>query len=252
MGIDEPEFERAKQKVIGAGRERRGIGTLGEKTVHAVLKHYYAPDENLHEVPVGQFVADICTGTEIIEIQTRSFQNMRKKLEAFLPLGPVTIVYPIPHVKWLSWIDEETGEASPRRKSPKRGNVYQAFIELYKIRSFLPNANLRFCFDLIDMHEFRLLNGWSHDRKRGSDRYDRIPERFVEEIRISRRADYRQFLPDGIAEPFTTRDFAAQAKIPVRLAQTVLLILTDLAVVRRTGKEGRRYLYEAEHMPFDA
>ena len=240
MGIDEPEFERAKQKVIGADRKRQGIGTLGEKTVHAVLKHYYAPDEGLHEIPVGQFVADICTGAEIIEIQTRSFQNMRKKLEAFLPLGPVTIVYPIPHVKWLSWIDEETGETSAPRKSPKRGNAYQAFIELYKIRPFLSDANLKFRFDLIDMHEFRLLDGWSRDRKRGSNRYDRIPERFVEEIRVDQRADYRQFLPDGITEPFTTKDFAARAKIPVRLAQTVLLILTDLAVVKRTGKEGRR------------
>lgn len=247
MGIDEPEFERAKQKVIGAKRERQGIGTLGEKTVHAVLKHYYAPDERLHEVPVGHFVADICTGGEIIEIQTRSFQNMRKKLEAFLPLGPVTIVYPIPHVKWLSWIDEETGEASPRRRSPKRGNAYQAFAELYKIRPYLPDANLRFRFALIDMHEFRLLNGWSRDKKRGSDRYDRIPERFVEEVCVDGREDYRQFLPDGLPEPFTAKEFAAHAKIPVRLAQTVLLILTDLAVARRVGKQGRSYLYETEN-----
>lgn len=90
------------------------------ETVHAVLKNYYAPDTDMHEIPIENFVADIFTGTEIIEIQTRSFQVMRRKLDAFLKIYPVTIVYPIPHVKWLSWIDEESGEMSPKRKSPKK------------------------------------------------------------------------------------------------------------------------------------
>ena len=91
----------------------------------------------MHEIPIENFVADIFDGEAVIEIQTRSFQNMRRKLAAFLPLYPVTIVYPIPHVKWLHWMDEETGEISPGRKSPKKGNAYQAFIELYKIRPVL-------------------------------------------------------------------------------------------------------------------
>lgn len=101
-------------------RERNGIGTLSEKTVHAVLKHYYAPDESQHEIPVEGCVADIFNGKEIIEIQTRSFDRMRPKLERFLPLYPVTIVYPIPYCKHVYWIDEETGEISGGRKSPLR------------------------------------------------------------------------------------------------------------------------------------
>lgn len=243
MCIDEKRFEQAKNRVIGINRERQGIGTLSEKTVHAVLKNYYAPDTDMHEIPIANFVADIYTGSEIIEIQTRSFNNMRRKLAAFLPEYPVTIVYPIPHVKWLSWIDEETGETSPKRKSPKKGNPYQAFIELYKIRPFLTNENLKFRFDLIDMEEYRLLNGWSRDKKKGSDRFDRIPAAFVEEVCVDRREDYMQFVPYDIPENFTAKDFARCAKIPVRLAQTVLLILTDLEIVERIGKEGRSYLY---------
>ena len=143
MCIDTERFERARGRVIGIERQRLGIGTLSEKTVHAVLKNYYAPDEDMHEIPIENFVADIFDGEAVIEIQTRSFQNMRRKLAAFLPLYPVTIVYPIPHVKWLHWMDEETGEISPGRKSPKKGNAYQAFIELYKIRPFLKDPNLR-------------------------------------------------------------------------------------------------------------
>lgn len=243
MGIDKGRFEAAKNIVIGRDRERQGIGTLSEKTVHAVLKNYYAPDTDMHEIPIENFVADIFTGTEIIEIQTRSFNVMRRKLETFLQFYPVTIVYPIPHEKWLSWIDEESGEASPKRKSPKRGNPYQAFIELYKIRPFLKNENLKFRFALIDMEEYRLLNGWSRDKKKGSERYDRIPTRFAEEVCIERREDYMQFIPFDLPEPFTTKDFAKSAKIPAKLAGTVLLIMNDLDIVERVGKQGNSYLY---------
>lgn len=243
MCIDTNRFEQAKNKIIGQTRERRGIGTLSEKTVHAVLKHYYAPDPATHEIPLEGYVADICTEAGIIEIQTRSFNTMRKKLAAFLPQHPVTVVYPIPRVKWLSWIDEETGETSPKRKSPKKGNPYMAFIELYRIRPFLSDENLHFRFDLIDMEEYRLLNGWSRDKKKGSDRYDRIPITFAEEVRIDSRDDYRKLLPTDLPEQFTAKEFAECAHIQVRLAQTTLLILNDLAIVERVGKQGRSYLY---------
>ena len=32
------------------------------KTVHAVMKNYYAPDTDMHEIPIENFVADIYTG----------------------------------------------------------------------------------------------------------------------------------------------------------------------------------------------
>ena len=244
MGIDQARFEAAKEKIIGKNRERQGIGTLSEKTMHAVLKNYYAPDEDMHEIPIENYVADIYTGTEIIEIQTRSMNRMRKKLEAFLPLYPVTIVYPIPREKWLSWIDEESGEVSQKRKSPKKGNPYQAFIELYKIRPFLSNPNLRLRLALIDMEEYRLLNGWSRDKKKGSERYDRIPTAFVEEVCIDCIRDYMQLIPYELPEQFTVKEFAKCAKIPAQLAGTILLIFTDLELVTRVGKKGNSYIYE--------
>jgi len=244
MSIDQVRFEAARDKIIGKNRTRQGIGTLSEKTMHAVLKNYYAPDEDMHEIPIENYVADIYTGTEIIEIQTRSMDRMRKKLEAFLPLYSVTIVYPIPREKWLYWIDEDTGEVSQKRKSPKKGNPYQAFIELYKIRPFLNHPNLRLRLDLIDMEEYRLLNGWSRDKKKGSERYDRIPTQFFEEVCIDCIRDYMQLIPYELPVQFTVKDFAKYAKIPVRLAGTVLLIFYDLGLVSRIGKKGNSYIYE--------
>lgn len=236
-------FETAKNKIIGVDRERHGIGTLSEKTVHAILKNYYAPDEDMHEIPIENYVADIYTGKEIIEIQTRQFNRMRDKLRAFLPLYPVTVVYPIPRYKWLIWIDEESGELSAPRKSPAKGSVYQAFKELYKIKMFLKEPNLHFKFVLLDMEEYRLLNGWSRDRKKGSCRYDRIPKELVEEVSVDRPEDYMQFIPYDLTEPFTSADFAKAAHIRRPLAQTVLNILAEVGCVQKTGKQGNNILY---------
>lgn len=242
--LDQDAFEAAKKKIIGVDRQRLGIGTLSEKTVHAILKNYYEPDEDKQEIPIENYVADIYTGDEIIEIQTRQFDRMRDKLSAFLPLYPVTIVYPVPREKWLIWIDEESGELSRRRKSPVKGNAYMAFMELYKIKMYLKDPNLRFKFVLLDMEEYRLLNGWSRDRKRGSSRYDRIPTRLVEEVEISCLQDYMQFVPYELQGEFTSKEFARAAHIHVTLAQTVLNILYHVGVLTRVGKKGNTYLYE--------
>ncbi len=244
MRLDKNRFEEAKKKIIGVDRQRLGIGTLSEKTIHAILKNYYEPDEDKQEIPIENYVADIYGDGEIIEIQTRHFHKMRDKLATFLPLYPVTIVYPIPREKWLIWIDEESGELSKKRKSPAKGNPYVAFIELYKIKMFLKHPNLRLRLVLIDMEEYRLLNGWSHDKKKGSSRYDRIPTELVDEIEINCIQDYMQLIPYEIPEQFTTKDFAKAAHIPVKLAQTVLNILFHVGIVNRVGKKGNLYLYE--------
>lgn len=237
-------FEQARNKIIGVDRQRLGIGTLSEKTVHAILKNYYEPDGDKQEIPIENYVADIYADGQIIEIQTRNFNVMRDKLKAFLPLYPVTIVYPIPREKWLIWIDEENGELSTKRKSPKKGNPYMVFPELYKIKMFLREENLRIRPVLLDMEEYRLLNGWSNDKKKGSSRFDRIPMALVEEVEINCPGDYMQFVPYDLPEQFTTKDFAKVAHIPIALAQTTIHILHYVGVIKQIGKQGRSYLYE--------
>ncbi len=239
----ELQFEQAKEKVIGIQRQRQGIGTLSEKTTHAILKNYYAPDEDMQEIPIENYVADIYTGSEIIEIQTRQMNRMRDKLAAFLPLYPVTVVHPIPREKWLIWIDEESGECSQKRKSPLKGTGYEAFPELYKIKMFLKDPNLKLKLVLMDMEEYKLLNGWSKDKKKGSTRYDRVPLKIVEEIEIECLQDYMQFIPYDIEEPFTVKAFAKAAKIRPQRAQVVIHILYYVGVIERTGKEGKAWLY---------
>lgn len=244
--MNEQYFEEVKNNFIHSARERYGIGTLQEKTVHGILKDYYAPRKEMQEIPVNGYVADIFTGKEIIEIQTANFNKMRDKLDKFLPDYPVTIVYPIPHIKWIGWIDEETGTCSALRKSPVRGTVYKAFYELYKIKQYLSDKNLHFCFPLLDLEEYRLLNGWSRDKKRGSCRYDRIPVSMVNEIHIDRIEDYMQLIPYELEEPFTVPDFARAANIRKEEAGKVLHILNFLQVIERSGSQGRLYAYRVK------
>ena len=108
--IDHQLFSESCYKMIGALQGQNGIGTLREKTIHSVLKYYYAPDSSYHEIKIGPYVADICVDGEIFEVQTRNFNKMRAKLEYFLQEHDVTIIYPVEHTKWLKSLDMQTGQ----------------------------------------------------------------------------------------------------------------------------------------------
>ena len=52
------------------------------------------------------------------------------------------------------------------------------------------------------------------DKKKGSERYDRISVKFAEEVCIDRREDYMQFVPYDLPEQFTAKDFAKARQNP--------------------------------------
>jgi len=191
--MDPERFSEACRQVLDTERKKSGIGSLGEKTLHAILKRYFEPDETKHEVKIGAYIADIANQNGITEIQTRQFYKLRDKLADFLEIAEVTVVFPVAGTKWLSWIDEETGEAGGRRKSPKTGRPYEIFHELYQLKPLLTNSGLKFCIPVLQIEEYRLLNGWSRDKKKGSTRYDRIPVGMEYEVRIDGPSDYSLF-----------------------------------------------------------
>lgn len=241
--MDRITFNQSIAKIISREHENHGIGTLGEKTLHAVVKNYVEPDEDYHEVPLLGYVADVYRDGCVYEVQTANFNTMRGKLTAFLEEFHVTIVYPVPAVKWLRWIDEETGEITDRRKSPKKGTPQAVFRELYKIKPFLMHPNLSIRILMMDVEETRLLDGWSKDRKKGSHRYDRIPLDLVEELQIDCVQDYRMLVPPEL-EKFTSKEYAKASGLTVNRARTALKVLFDLGIVERVGKIGNGYVYE--------
>lgn len=222
-----------------------GVGTLSEKYLHALLKHCYEPDTDFHEVGISSFTADICRDDKIIEIQTRALNRLREKLEFYLENGyDVTIVLPVAHYKYLIWIDPSNGEVSGRRRSPKIGTFYDAVPELYKIKYFLDWDNLHVDLLLIDVEDYRNLDGWGKDKKYRSTRLERIPLELYASEHIHTKADYKLFIPDGLPEVFTIQIFAECAKIRYEYAATTLNILSYLKLVTKCGKQSRKNLYK--------
>lgn len=241
--MDQERFDRIRNAVLCSDKGRGGIGTYKEKTLHAILKDYYAPDKSMQEIPVNGYIVDIFTGEEILEIQTGNFDKMRMKLDKLLMLYPITIIYPVPGIKYLLWIDEETGECSKPRKSTVKGSVYRAFYELYKIKKYLLHPNLTICLPILEIREYRLLNGWSRDRKKGSCRYDRVPERILDEVYLKGIEDYYNLIPKELAKPFTVKEFGKAVGERKEVAARALYFLRNLKVVSRYGKSGREYTY---------
>lgn len=250
MIVDKKRFDEARNFIAIKDiieESRNTIGTLSEKNLHAVLKQYFEPRIENQEIKIGKYVADIVSENKIIEIQTRAFNLLRNKLDAFLSLeeiSEVTVVYPIAKTKWLCWIDKDTGEVSKKRKSPKIGKIYDAFFELYKIKQQLINPKLSFCFVLLDITEYRYLNGWDINKKRGSSRCDRVPNDIIDIINICNIKDYIQFLPSDLPSRFTTKDYAKNTKLNLKSSQTALNVLNYIGVVKRVGKLSNMHLYE--------
>lgn len=246
--VDYDLFDKACKKIIGKEQGLKGIGTLSEKTVHAVLKYYYAPREDYHEIKIGSYVADICREGEIYEIQSKSFHLMRKKLDCFLKEHDVTIVYPVPLVKYIRWVDVDTGEISPRKKSPLHGKLYDILPELYGIKNYLQEENLHFILCFIEMEEYKLLDGYSASKKKGATKSDRIPTAIKGEFFIDKKEDYLNLLPKSILDVsenvFTSSDLALEAGCHVSYARLLLHLLNYLELVERIGKKGNTYLYK--------
>ena len=242
--MKEKQFYEACNIILNKQDNNTGIGTLGEKTLHAIFKYYFEPDSTYHELRYQGFVADILHGQDVIEIQTRGFNKLRRKLDAFLEYGEVRIVYPIPYEKYLQWIDEETGSISPKRKSPKKGTIYDSFYELYKIKPYLTNPNLKLTIVFVNIEEQRLLNGWSADKKKGSERYERIPTKIINHVEFNSLEDYKRFLPETLPEIFSTKDYHKATKLNITRARTGVHILNYLGVIEAVGKKGNAILYK--------
>jgi hypothetical protein len=85
---------KARVEIVAKPPRPGGIGTLRETGLHADLKRWYAQPGDEFEIALDGFVIDIRRGQHLIEIQTRSFSSMRRKLLALAERHPVRVVHP--------------------------------------------------------------------------------------------------------------------------------------------------------------
>ncbi len=225
-----------------------GIGTLGEKRMHAVIKQYLCADHDLHEVGVRDtgYVADVRIGNDVYEVQTGAFYPMKKKIAHYVEhtAYSVTVVHPISVERWVRWIDPQTGEVSPRKRSPKRERACHLLPELYCLLPYLGNERLRFRLLMIEEEDFRTLSGRRDDRKRGARLYERMPLSLLGEIEFSDPKDFACLLPTDLPTHFTVKDLSRLTGLRGRDAYSAAHVLEKLGVIVATEPIGRAMAFE--------
>jgi hypothetical protein len=247
--IDYKRFKEICENIKDRQPGSKGIGTFYEKSLHAALKRYYEPDETKHEVRVEGYIADIYTGERIIEIQNGRLHTLKDKLTAFLDVAPVTVVYPIPIRCGVETVDGgEAGFQPVFLQRKKLSDFEESFIEeLYSIRDFIGRQGLTVC--TVRVSVIGVEHGRRPRKKKGSKRkttrkIDTLPMALLSERVLCEPEDYLRLIPEGLAEPFTSGEYAKAASTALGHGRMMLNLLTRLGVLRHIGMRGRWRLYK--------
>lgn len=234
------------------------IGTLSEKSLHAALKMWYAlPDDQL-EVPLAVEIdgkkhryhidlqrANAAGEMLLIEIQTRSFTAIRRKLRGLVQGHQVRLVYPIAAERWLVDCDAKGCELK-RRRSPKRGRVEAVFAELIAMPDLTQSSNFSLEVLLIRDEEIRRDDGKGSWRRKHRSIADRRLLAVLESRVFHTSADYAALIPPVLlnsATPFTVRELAKASTLTPALAGKMAYCLWKMDILQRVGKRGNAILY---------
>jgi hypothetical protein len=220
-----------------------GIGTLGEFGLHAGLKRWYAQPGDQFEVALDGYVIDIRRGDMLIEIQTRGFGAMRRKLATLAERYAIRIVHPIAERKWI--VRARPGSDAPtRRRSPKPGRIEAIFDELVSIPDLVAHPNISFDVALIEAEEVLRPARARARRRKGWRVADRRLVAVNRVVPFADAEDFAALLPVHMARPFTARALAEAAAIPLRLAYRMAYCLARMGAIATVGKRHRARLYD--------
>ncbi len=233
------DFSNIKQLIEEQGK-KESIGTKQERTLHQYLKYYFCENPLFHEKKLNGYIVDIFKDNQIIEIQTSSFNAMRKKLETLLPHYQITIVYPIIMERTL-YNFNDLGELENIRKSPKKEHPLKICKELYKINHLLNNKNLSFIGVILKINEERIPYINRYKQKRMT-RINQIPYELIEIVSLKTSLDFKKLIP--FKEEFTAIDFKKKIKLSPRDTSSSLLALRTVEAIEMVRKDGRKYIYK--------
>jgi hypothetical protein len=220
------------------------IGTQNEGSLHASLKEYYRQPGDICEGHVDGYLIDVIQPGRLVEIQTRNFSAIKGKLANLLQNHKVQLVHPITVRRHILRVAPETGEVLSRRKSPKRGSIYDLFAELVSIPHLLLHPNLTMEAALVVEEEIRCDDGQGSWRRRGVSIVDRLLVEVVETRTFHSGGDYLALLPEDLPTQFTNKDLAGSLGIAVPKARMVTYTLKHAGLIREVGKRGAEILHQ--------
>lgn len=224
------------------------IGTLREKPLHASLKTWCARPGDRFEVPVDGFVIDLVRDDLLIEVQTRGFSSMKRKIASLLESGHrVRIVHSIPVDRWIVKVDTD-GTILSRRRSPKHGKPADIFAELVSFPELLTRAQLEIEVVMSNEEEYRRHTPGMAWRRNGWTVIERRLLEVVDSLLLEHTEDYVALVPKGLPEAFTTADIAGRLGQPLRSAQQMAYCLRKMGLVVAIGKRGNSVEYEMKEL----
>jgi hypothetical protein len=229
--------DRENQKKIN------GIGTLQETSLHASLKRWYSQPGDSLEVVVDGFVIDIVRENLLIEIQTRNFSAIKRKLKQLVEKYPLRLVHPISLEKWIVNVAEDKVSVVRRRKSPRHAHLEDLFTELVRLPELAAHNNFSLEALLIREEELRRKDGRGSWRRKGWSIYDRRLLEVVDRHVFLSPTDFSALLPVGLPPAFTSADLARGLGKPLYLAQKMAYCLRKMDAIQITGKVGNSLIY---------
>lgn len=226
---------------------KKVIGVLSEKYLHKTIKNLYEENKDNQEIRIDKYFVDILRDNEIIEVQTKQFNKLREKIAYLLSLDKysINIVYPVFNSKMIYMVDENNNISNPK-KSPKKFKYPEVFYELYKIKSFLDNKNLKITLLIFDIDEYRMIT----NNRKGYYCFERIPTKLIEEVILEKKEDYLKLFPKNLNEPFTINDLCKQTKSNNKYVSKMVNVMKFLDIIELVGKQGRKYLYKVKKVEF--
>lgn len=230
---------------MGSGEPANKIGSLNEKPLHAALKQWCATPTSRSEVSMDGFVIDVVRDDVLVEIQTKGFTSIKRKLLALTESRKVILVHPIAKEKWIVRLTTKKNgtELRQRRRSPKKGRFEDVFLELVSIPKLFDSPNFALQLVLIREEEIRVHStkrGW---RRKGWVTHERRLIEIVEQRLFESAQDMAALLPEGLPDEFTTSDVAASSGRPIWLAQKMAYCLREMGVLEKIGKRGNAIVY---------
>ena len=215
-----------------------------ETSLHSSIKRWYSLPGDRFEVKIEDYIVDIVRDNLLIEIQTRNFSAIKKKLMTLLKNHIVRLVHPIPREKWIVRIAKSDGRTISRRKSPKKGRPTDLFDELVRIPNLINEE--KFCIEVLTTkeEEIRCNDGRGSWRRRGVSIKDRKLINVLESIRLTTKTDFLRFLPDRLPQPFSNKALAKIAGVPIRQSRRITYCLKKMGAIKQVGKNGNELLFE--------
>lgn len=220
------------------------IGTLRESSLHAALKLWAAQPGDAFEVEVEGYFIDIARADTLLEIQTRNFAAMRRKLRTLVEGHPVCLIHPIAQEKYVVQLANAKAQTpTKRRKSPRRGRVEDIFRELVSVPELMAHPNFSLMVVLTREEEIQTRGKGGSWRRKGWKIIDRKLLEVVGVARFAGPQDFLGFLPEGLMEPFTTSQLAKAGKYQLDMAQKITYCLRRMGAIAAVGKQGSAILY---------